>query len=148
MTDDTKPSGLFHPPTAPCKPLLQLPLHEHPVLVSKLVAVGVLLWCSRLKIQHCHCRGLGCCCGTSSILGLGTSICYGCCQKKISSPGSCVSCGWSYKLTRSGYWWLLFQPFFQLYRSLAKLGAGLTGKDFKILSPPRGGHNAWGRWTH
>ena len=32
-------------------------------------------WLSRLKIQHCHCCGSGCCCGSVSIPGLGTSAC-------------------------------------------------------------------------
>ena len=33
-------------------------------------------WLSGLKIQCCHC------CGSGSILGLGTSECHGCSQKK------------------------------------------------------------------
>ena len=43
---------------------------------------GVLLWHSRLRIQHCHCSSLGCCCVTGSIPGLGTSICHGHDRKK------------------------------------------------------------------
>lgn len=34
--------------------------------------IGVLLWCSRLWIQHCHCSSLDCCCGANSIPGLRT----------------------------------------------------------------------------
>ena len=33
--------------------------------------MGVPLWLSRLKTQHCHCCGSGCCCGESSIPGPG-----------------------------------------------------------------------------
>ena len=43
--------------------------------------VEVLLWCSKVGIWHCHCSGLGCCHGTSSIPGLGTSKCCGHGQK-------------------------------------------------------------------
>ena len=42
----------------------------------KSIYSGVLL-CSRLRIWHCHCNGLGWWCGMASILGSGTSICYG-----------------------------------------------------------------------
>ena len=38
---------------------------------------GVPLWHSRLRIWHCHCSSLDHCCGSGSILGLGTSICHG-----------------------------------------------------------------------
>ena len=37
---------------------------------------------NRLRIQHCLCRCSGSCCGTGLILGLGTSTCSRCCQKK------------------------------------------------------------------
>lgn len=37
---------------------------------------GVLLWPSRLRIQHCQCSSLGCCCGAGSTPGQGTSTCY------------------------------------------------------------------------
>ena len=43
--------------------------------------IGFLLWRSGLRIQHCHCNSLGCCCGTCSIASLGTSTCHGCHQK-------------------------------------------------------------------
>ena len=39
------------------------------------------MWCSRLRIWHCHCSGLGSCCGKVSVPGLGTSACHGCGQK-------------------------------------------------------------------
>ena len=44
--------------------------------------IGDPLWLSGLRIQHCHCNGLGYCCGMGLIPGLGTSACprYG--QKK------------------------------------------------------------------
>ena len=46
--------------------------------------IGVLLWCSGLRIQHCHGSGLNCCCGTGLILGSGTFTCHGCGQIKES----------------------------------------------------------------
>ena len=33
----------------------------------------VLLWHSGIRIQHCHCSSLGCCCGAGFIPGPGTS---------------------------------------------------------------------------
>ena len=41
------------------------------------------LWCSGLRIWHCHCSGLDCCCGAGLIPGLGISTCRGCSQKKF-----------------------------------------------------------------
>ena len=41
-------------------------------LLKKPILLGVLLWSSRLRVQCCHCRGLGRCCGRGSIPGLGT----------------------------------------------------------------------------
>ena len=35
------------------------------------------LWNSRLKIWHCHCSSVGCCCGSCSIPGLRTFTCHG-----------------------------------------------------------------------
>lgn len=46
----------------------------------------VPLWLSKLRIWCCHCCGLGCCCGTSSIPGPGTCTCCGCSPPKIPSP--------------------------------------------------------------
>ena len=40
-------------------------------LMGREACGGVPLWCSGLRIQHCHCSGGGCCCGTGSIPGLG-----------------------------------------------------------------------------
>ena len=37
--------------------------------------MAVPLWFNRLRIQCGHCSGLGCCCGTDLITGLGTSTC-------------------------------------------------------------------------
>lgn len=39
--------------------------------------MGVLLWCSRFRVQHCHCSGLGRCYGLGLIPDLGTSSCMG-----------------------------------------------------------------------
>ena len=39
-------------------------------------------WHSGLRIQHCHCCGLGCCCGRRWIPGPRTSACHGCGKKK------------------------------------------------------------------
>ena len=62
------------------KSLQQQP--QYPVYSQKLL--GVPLWCSGLRIQHCQCSGLGCCCGISSIPGLGTSRCLRLGQKTNS----------------------------------------------------------------
>ena len=43
-------------------------------LLLKLRKSGVPSWDSALRIQHCHCYGSGCCCGTGSMPGLGTSF--------------------------------------------------------------------------
>ena len=42
----------------------------------------VLLWHSRLRIQHCHCRGSGHCSDTGSIPGLGNLHATGVAKKK------------------------------------------------------------------
>lgn len=47
----------------------------------KLKSLGFPLWISGLRIWPCYCSGLGCCCGTGSIRGLGTSMCHECNQK-------------------------------------------------------------------
>ena len=39
--------------------------------------LGVPLWCSGLRIGHCHCSGSGLCCGSGLIPGPGTSTCPG-----------------------------------------------------------------------
>lgn len=49
---------------------------------EKIFIWGVLLWHSRLRMQHCHWRGLGCGCGMGSIPGSGTFICQGHSPKK------------------------------------------------------------------
>ena len=33
------------------------------------------MWLSGLRIQHCHCNGLGGCCGMDLISGPGTYVC-------------------------------------------------------------------------
>ena len=42
------------------------------------------LWCSRLRIWHCHCNDSDHRRGAGSIPGLGTSTCQGCSPKKMS----------------------------------------------------------------
>ena len=32
----------------------------------RVASIGVLWWLSGLRIWHCHCYGLGCCCGTGA----------------------------------------------------------------------------------
>ena len=44
-------------------------------------------WLSRLRIQCCHCCGLGCRCGTGSIPGLRTFTCCGYSQKIKKKAG-------------------------------------------------------------
>ena len=41
------------------------------IKVAEVSILGVLLWLSVLRTQCCHCYGLGCCCGTGGIPGLG-----------------------------------------------------------------------------
>lgn len=43
--------------------------------------VGVPLWHIQLRICHCHCSSLRCCCGISLIPGWGTSTCLGVAEK-------------------------------------------------------------------
>ena len=67
-----------------CRSLLQ----REPGLTRNLELIfqqrqkGVLMWHSELRILHCHCKGLGRCCGVGSIPGPGTSTCYRHSQKK------------------------------------------------------------------
>ena len=51
-------------------------------LFYKSILLGILLWCRGLKMQHCHCSGLGHCCGLDSNPGLGISIYHGRSQKR------------------------------------------------------------------
>ena len=53
---------------------------------------GVIWWCSKLRIQHCHCSGLGCCCGMDPVPGRGTSICHGRGTQKKRQRGLSVWC--------------------------------------------------------
>lgn len=43
------------------------------------VLLGVLLWCSGFRVQHCHCHSLGHGSGVGSTPGPGTSACWRCC---------------------------------------------------------------------
>ena len=61
----------------PCRVAADLPL-------VRTAMSGVLLGHSRLRIWWCHCSSLGHCCGTRSMLGLGTSTGRGHGQKKIA----------------------------------------------------------------
>ena len=47
--------------------------------------LGVLLWHSRLRIQHCHHSNFGCHCGLTSISALGTSTHHGLERKKTKT---------------------------------------------------------------
>ena len=44
--------------------------------------MGFLLWCSGLRIQHCHCRSLDGSCGMGLISGPGTFTCVAKKKKK------------------------------------------------------------------
>ena len=48
-----------------------------------LVTNGVPVWFSGLRSQRCHCSGLGRCCGTRLIPGLGTFACHEHSQKNF-----------------------------------------------------------------
>ena len=50
------------------------------VLRSGIIYEGVFLRRSRLQIQHCHCSGLGHCCGAGLSSSLETFPCRGCSQ--------------------------------------------------------------------
>ena len=43
-------------------------------VVESTHSVGVPLWCSRLRIWHCHCIGSDRCCGVRSTPGQGTCM--------------------------------------------------------------------------
>ena len=43
----------------------------------KCCRTGVPWWLSRLRVQRCHCYGLGSLCGMGLVLGPGTSTCHG-----------------------------------------------------------------------
>ena len=45
------------------------------------------MWCSNLRIQHCHCSSLGCCSDAGLIPGLETYIYQGMARKKERERG-------------------------------------------------------------
>ena len=51
-------------------------------LLDRKKYLGSSLWRSTLRIQRCHCSGLGHCCGAGSIPDSGTSACCMCGKKK------------------------------------------------------------------
>ena len=51
--------------------------------LDKSWSIGVPLWHSRVRIQCCHWRGSGLCCGGGPIPGQGTSTCHTQGQKKV-----------------------------------------------------------------
>ena len=51
-------------------------------VVQEDILIGIPWWLSGLRIQCCHCYGLGGCSGTSLIPGPGTSMCHRCSQNK------------------------------------------------------------------
>ena len=53
-------------------PLLLINNFIEIILQSSIINKGVLLWCSGLRVGHCHCSSSGCCYGMGLILGLGT----------------------------------------------------------------------------
>ena len=53
-----------------------------PLLGQKYLALGSFLWCSWLRIWHCHYSCLGHCCDLCSIPDLGTSTCHEHSQKQ------------------------------------------------------------------
>ena len=55
---------------------------ETMLLSNKVDFTGVLLWCSSLRVQHCHCSGLGRHCGMGLIPGPGISACMGIAKKE------------------------------------------------------------------
>ena len=58
----------------------------------KICSEGVLLRSSRLRIWHCYCSVLGCCCVTGSVPGLGTSTCNRCAPPhRKSSEYLCIA---------------------------------------------------------
>ena len=52
------------------------------MVLHKKIFSRIPWWLRGLRIWHCHCYGLGHCCGVGSIPGLGTSACHGCGQNK------------------------------------------------------------------
>ena len=53
-----------------------LAYQNHLLLIK--VQIGVPLWYSGLRTQHCHCSTSGKCCGTGSIPGPEPYICHKC----------------------------------------------------------------------
>ena len=78
----TMPDGQCTVPTGNSVFLVFKP---HTYLIKKLI-LGVLLWCSGVRIWCCHYRGLGHCYGSGLIPRLGTSTCCGCIQKQTKNP--------------------------------------------------------------
>ena len=52
-------------------------------MIQKMWYVGVPLWHSGLRILHCHCSSLDCCCGVGSIPGPGLSYAAGVAKKNV-----------------------------------------------------------------
>ena len=50
--------------------------HSNWNIAFKSHSTGVLLGCSGLRLQHCHCSGLGHCSDKGSTPGLGICICH------------------------------------------------------------------------
>ena len=64
---------------------------KNPTVGHCIGIVQFLAWCSRLKIWHCHSCSIGCSWSLDSILGPGTSICWGCGHKKTFKNISLVN---------------------------------------------------------
>ena len=49
--------------------------NSHQLIFVRVHIFGALLWHSGLRTWHCHCSSFSCCCGWSSVPGLGISTC-------------------------------------------------------------------------
>ena len=66
------------------KVYVSIPLLLSNVIFFFKVLSGSSLVAQQWRVWHCHCSGLGCCCGPGLIPSVGTSTCCGCGQKKFS----------------------------------------------------------------
>jgi len=76
-------------------------MYSQMILIKKWWYLGVPLWCSRLRIQHCHCSSSGHCYGTGSSPGLGNFT-----YQKEKKKRWCLKQSWQtifYKMSDSKY---------------------------------------------
>lgn len=75
------------------------------IVCNQKLAVRVLLWCSALRIWHCHWSGLGQCCGVGLNSGLGTLTYHG--HSPLTPPKKMKF--WPFILLEFTYrWWVTF----------------------------------------